>query len=218
MASETEVIRHEMEGTRSALAEKLERLEAHVSEKVQQAGSAVAETVESVTDTVEKVTETVDETVDTVKHTFDLNWHAEHHPWMLVGGAVVIGFLGTRLLLPGRPPHRRAERERQRPTAPPPPPPRTEKTPAEHNGGGLLSYLGQGVNDLKKLGIGMALGVAREAMAQALPEPVRAPVTQVMNSLTTKLGGEPLGVDAPASEPEATKAAQDEPHACGMPT
>ena len=53
MASETEMIRHQMEGTRKDLADKVEQLEAKV-----------AGTVESVSETVGNVTETVQGTVE----------------------------------------------------------------------------------------------------------------------------------------------------------
>ena len=48
MAHETEMIRQEMEGTRASLAEKLEKLEHQVTEKVQAATTTVADTVETV--------------------------------------------------------------------------------------------------------------------------------------------------------------------------
>src|SRR5262245_48335249 len=118
MGDQTEVIRQQMEGTRTALAEKLGKLEAEVTGKVQQATSSVAETVENVSETVDSVKETVEGTVDAVKHTFDLEWHARHHPWLLLGGAVFLGFVGGRMLAgPGRP------RERHHRAHRPPPPP-----------------------------------------------------------------------------------------------
>jgi hypothetical protein len=102
MDSETEVIRQQMEGTRTALSEKLEKLESRLADKVQETTTTIADTVESVSDTVAEVSETVEGTVDAVKHTFDLKWQAEHNPWLLVGGAVLVGYVGTAMLQPSR--------------------------------------------------------------------------------------------------------------------
>jgi ElaB/YqjD/DUF883 family membrane-anchored ribosome-binding protein len=175
------MIRQQMEGTRKDLAEKLELLEAQVSG-----------TVEAVSETVENVKETVEETVDAVEHTFDLRWHAERHPWALMGGAVLLGFLGGSLLM--RP--RRREREvRWYPPPPPPVPPPPAKT--HESSGGLLGRIGEEVGDLKKYGVGMAMGVMREVVANALPTMVAPAVSEAVNHLTVKLGGQPLGESQP---------------------
>jgi ElaB/YqjD/DUF883 family membrane-anchored ribosome-binding protein len=192
MASETEMIRQQMEGTRKDLAEKLELLEAQVADKVDQVSTTVADTVEAVSETVDNVKETVEETVDAVEHTFDLNWHAQHHPWALMGGAALLGFLGGSLLL--RP--RRREREvRWSPPPPPPAPPPPTKT--HESSGGFLGRIGEEVGELKKYGIGMAMGVMREVVANALPTVVAPAVSEAVNNLTVKLGGHPLGESHP---------------------
>jgi hypothetical protein len=192
MASETEMIRLQMEGTRRDLAEKLQLLEGQVAEKVDQVSSTVANTVEAVSETVDNVKETVEETVNAVEHTFDLQWHAERHPWALMGGAVLLGFLGGSLLL--RP--RRREREvRWSPPPPPPAPPPPAKT--HQSSDGVLGRIGEEVGDLKKYGIGMAMGVMREVVAGALPTVVAPAVSEAVNHLTVKLGGQPLGESQP---------------------
>jgi len=215
------VIRQQMEGTRTALAEKLERLEEQVTEKVQEATTTVADTVEAVSETVEGVKETVEETVDAMKHTFDLQWHADHHPWALMGGAVVLGFFGGRLL--GGPPRRSRERERYRepPVPPPAPPPQPAPAPTarekhEDSSGGWFGFLGREIGGLKKLGIGMAMSVLREVAAKALPTQVSAPLSEAVNSLTEKLGGQPLGVSQPGHAPTHETPAPREEHACEM--
>jgi ElaB/YqjD/DUF883 family membrane-anchored ribosome-binding protein len=223
MDSETEVIRHQMEGTRTALAEKLEMLEEKVTERVQEATTTVADTVESVSETVEDVKETVEETVDAMKHTFDLQWHADHHPWALMGGAVVLGFVGGRLLV--GPPHRSRERDRNKalalpppaPLPPPaaPPPPAAREKPEEPSSG-WLGFLGREIGGLKKLGIGMAMSVLREVAAKALPAQISSPLSEAVNSLTEKLGGQPLGLSQPGHAPTTESAAPREQHACEM--
>jgi hypothetical protein len=204
MGDQTEVIRQQMEGTRTALAEKLGQLEAQVTDKVQQATTTVAETVDNVSEAVDSVKETVDGTVEAVKHTFDLEWHAKHHPWLLLGGAVVLGFVGGRMLAgPGRP-RERHHRAYGPPPPPPPPPKPAPQKKSEEESGGVLGWVGNAADGLKKVGIGMAMGVLREVVTGALPAQIGPPLSSVMNGLTEKLGGEPLGVGqdhAPADDP-----------------
>jgi len=113
MDNETEVILEQMEGTRSSLAAKVEKLENQVVGTIQEATTTVAETVqqvkEAVTDTVEAVKGTVEGTVETVKdtvqgtvesvkETFDLRRQVENHPWLMFGGSFAVGFLTSRFL------------------------------------------------------------------------------------------------------------------------
>ena len=105
--------------TRLAMTEKLEMLEQRVRETVEGAQSSAGDMVEnvketvdttvetmrqtvegaqsSVEDIVENVTRTVEETVATVKRTFDLHYQVDQHPWLLVGGSLLVGYLlGSR--------------------------------------------------------------------------------------------------------------------------
>src|SRR5262245_1321712 len=102
MDSQTEVIKMQMEETRSALAEKLETLEQHVVGTVQEASAAVTGTVTdvraAVQDTIGTVKDSVEETVTSVKNTFDLSRQVEQHPWIMLGGSVAAGYIVGRLL------------------------------------------------------------------------------------------------------------------------
>ena len=98
MADDTEVIRKQMEETRSHLAEKLEELENQVSETVQATTEAVSETVGTVKETVENVTATVQETFETVAETFNLKVQTERHPWLVVGASIAGGCLLAQLI------------------------------------------------------------------------------------------------------------------------
>lgn len=113
MADEPEVIRDQMQETRTALTEKLEALEQTVAQTVQNTTTAVSETVQSVKDAVEEtvgtVKDTVQQTVDTVsgaaqttaetvKETFNLSRQVERHPWMMMFGSVAVGYLVGRML------------------------------------------------------------------------------------------------------------------------
>jgi len=106
---------HAIEDTRAAMTEKLDILEARVRETVEGAQSSVEDIVENVKDmvdttveavrqgvegaqsTVEEIVETVKETVgdtvETVKRTFDVQYQVDQHPWLMVGGATLAGYL-----------------------------------------------------------------------------------------------------------------------------
>lgn len=115
-----DVIRSQMEETRTSLTDKLETLEKQVVDTVQGATSAVTDTVEavkdsvqgtvasfkdsvttvkdSVQDTVSAVKDSMQGGVDAVKDMFDLPAHVERYPWMVMGGSVVVGYcLGSLL-------------------------------------------------------------------------------------------------------------------------
>jgi ElaB/YqjD/DUF883 family membrane-anchored ribosome-binding protein len=97
------------------LTEKLDILEARVRETVEGAQSSMEEIVETVKDMVdttvkavkqgvegaqstveeivETVRETVGDTVETVKRTVDVQHQVDQHPWLMVGGATLAGYL-----------------------------------------------------------------------------------------------------------------------------
>lgn len=205
-----EVIHRRMEQTRSSLAEKLEVLEQKVAGTVQQATNAVSETVheakEAVAETVETVKETVTSTVETVRETLDVRSHVRNHPWTAVGGSVAVGFLGGLLLGPDHPQHHRhgsagpdeparaepeAEPERETAYARSGP----SHQPARERPGWwdwLHSTFGAEIDKLKGLAIGTLAGVVRDLVGQAVPENYKPMVTDMFNSVTTKLGGETI--------------------------
>lgn len=188
---ELEVIRHQMEGTRASLADKLDTLENQVIGTVQGATDAVAHTVEDVKSAVGSVTDTVQETVESVKEAFNLSEHVRRHPWMSLGGAVAAGFVGGYLLGPSRSEERRSEewaelwedlplRQASRPVAAPVPPPSQEESE-----GGILQTL-------KGLAIGTLMNLVREVASSSLPDNLKPDVLKLVDDFTTKLGGKPL--------------------------
>jgi ElaB/YqjD/DUF883 family membrane-anchored ribosome-binding protein len=111
MDPQPDVIREQIEETRSSLTEKLETLEAEVKGTVESAKEAVQETLETaketVQDTISSVKETVHNASETVKRTFDLPYQVDRHPWGMVllsfaGGLVGGAFLGGRMKSPRR--------------------------------------------------------------------------------------------------------------------
>jgi ElaB/YqjD/DUF883 family membrane-anchored ribosome-binding protein len=113
MDHEAEVIKSQMEETRSSLAEKLETLENQVVGTVQQTTAAVSNTVEAVKDTVESVKDAVEETmekakdsvhdtVETIQESLNLPHQVQRHPWGMFTGSVALGVLTGYLLPAGR--------------------------------------------------------------------------------------------------------------------
>jgi hypothetical protein len=200
MDNETEMIKHQMEETRSDLTDKLETLEQQVVETVQGTTHAVSDTVENVKETVEKVKDSVTSTMEAVKNAFNLKLQTERHPWVMMGGSVATGFLLARLQdrFFGRPvttddhyaalasvpgPSSAGWERRHAPAAAPPQ-------------GGWLSILtslfGPEISKLKASAIGGLLGVAREIVHKHLPGEVGHKIAGVFDQVTAKLGGEPL--------------------------
>ena len=78
MSDEPDVIRLQMNQTRTDLSEKLSALE-----------SQVGHTITSVRDAA-----------DNVSATLDLRQHVQRHPWLAVCGAAVVGYLAEKLIYP----------------------------------------------------------------------------------------------------------------------
>jgi ElaB/YqjD/DUF883 family membrane-anchored ribosome-binding protein len=113
LQQDIEEARHGIEETRASMTEKLELLEERVRETLEETKSAVEDIVENVKgtvdetvgavretvdgakstveDIVENVKGTMDETVTTVKQAFDLSYQVDRHPWLMFGGAVLLG-------------------------------------------------------------------------------------------------------------------------------
>jgi len=231
MADET-MIREQMADTRTALTEKLETLEQKVTDTVKEATAAVSDTVssikESVTDTVSTVKDSVQNTVtavkdsvqggvDTVKDWLDIPAHVDQRPWLMMGGSVLLGYCVGRVLsktagssFPAKPADAaRSEagngsrlhhatnggtrgKRRHEPTS----------------GASWLSDLGPEIEKLKGLAVGTLLGTVREMIVKAVPEHMGQQLKEVVDNVTTKLGGHPIpssDLQSDASEPALTQ-------------
>ncbi|MCI0455758.1 MAG: hypothetical protein L0Z62_02095 [Gemmataceae bacterium] len=215
MAEEPDVIRERIEETRSALTEKLETLEDQVRETVQTA----KETVEG---TIENVKSSVQGTVQTVKRTFDLRYQVDRHPWAMVGGSLLTGFVLGNFVEGQRQQYLRAQRES---AAGGPDQFRTQALQegladyrpngsrsaqaqalaAEPSRPGMLSRLLHTFDDeigkVKEVAIGACVGMVRDLAKQSFPR-LAPQIDEVMNSATTKLGGQPVA--GPLVEPRET--------------
>jgi ElaB/YqjD/DUF883 family membrane-anchored ribosome-binding protein len=213
MEDSPEVIRQQMDETRTHLSEKLEALEQRVVNTVHEASASVNETIgsvkEAVHDTVQTVKESVNDTVDTVKDTFDVRRQVEARPWTMMAGATALGFLGGYLLMRSR----SAPAERYAATGyhplpsdngagvydAPPPPPFTGMTPAAAapaESGGILAMLSKTfepeLKELKGLAVGAVLGVVRDVVSDTIPPNMEGKVEEIIDGVTTRLGGKPI--------------------------
>jgi hypothetical protein len=223
MPDKSEVIMEQMDDTRKDLADKLEQLEKKVSGTVE----SVTELVEKVPETVSTVKETIEETVGTVKDTventveavkgsvestvgavksfFDIPHQVDRHPWLMMTGSVVLGFVGGRLLTPSRAATRNGSASSAAPAEVPvytPPAPSypavsaqpraeaQEQEPARESWLGRLSGQFSGeLQQVKELALGTLLGVARDMISRWVPEKLRQDVGELVNNFTRDLGG-----------------------------
>ena len=250
--TEQDELRQQIDDSRAALTEKLEMLEEKVADTVQMATASVteatasvvetvhnatvsvSETVESVNaavqGTVENVRHTVSDTVESVKGTFDLPQHVRKHPWAMLAGAVALGYVGGRYLLPtgvakspsGRPlgmnlqtagpeaatysvPESFASNKA-----------RSENGSVNHatsNGttahtswfGQLADTFGPEIAKLEELAIGASLGLVRDLVSDAVPPALREQIVEVVDGFTEKLGGKclPVPVVSPIGDDDA---------------
>jgi ElaB/YqjD/DUF883 family membrane-anchored ribosome-binding protein len=234
MDHESEVIKQQMEQTRASLAEKLDTLEEHVTTTVRNTTDAVAGTVEAVKETVEStvdsvkgaventvntVSESVENVKETVVSTFDLNRHMQQHPWLMLGGGVLAGYLGGCLLT-------RSAREETRSgmissfrspatsSSPSATTPSSNFSGMESHGNGhergstastaaatpsgpstwdrLAETFAPTAEKVKELALGAAAGLVGRMILDAVPPTLRGEVEQVVNEFTQAVGGKTL--------------------------
>lgn len=206
MEDSTVLIRHQMEQTRASLQEKLETLENQVVDSVQDAAHTVKDTVQLVKDAVEETVGTVRgsvrEAMCSVKETLDVTHQVREHPWMMMLGSVAVGYVGERLLeqvenqmAPSSSPAFHSE-------------PSRASSYTETNGkaaweanrsSGVSSWLHSlaeeyrpELNSLKSLAIGTAMGIVRDMVRSNAPPQVGEQLADVVDSLTSKIGGKPI--------------------------
>jgi hypothetical protein len=164
-----------MDETRSQLSDKLSSLEHQVSATVQTTGTAVNATVEAVQQTVETVTDAARDTVQYVRRAFDIPRHVERHPWLALGGSVVLGYLAAEFLT-------RAKKQGAGSTAPSSPLPAPSQTresaepevqtaatdaalAAAYESGSKISFW----REMRTMAIGALIGIAEDVISHAVP-------------------------------------------------
>ena len=80
-------IRKQMQETKSQLSEKLETLEQQVSDTVQSTGTAVNSTMQA-----------VEHAIHSLSNALDVRRQIDKHPWLVLGGAIVVGYVAVELL------------------------------------------------------------------------------------------------------------------------
>jgi hypothetical protein len=215
-----DVIREQMDDTRTALSEKLETLENQVASSVHGATTNVAETVEAVKGTVTAVTDSVQETVTSVKESveetiasvkesvreswtsvkgmFDVPALVEAHPWAMLGGSIALGFFLEGVLKRPAPRREGFVGSSQRPL-----PPdhvsgedRFDSSRPASTFAALLQTFEPEIKRLKGLALGKLMCTIREMVVQAVPENIATQLTEVIDGFTQKLGGDLLDEDS----------------------
>jgi ElaB/YqjD/DUF883 family membrane-anchored ribosome-binding protein len=203
------LIRQQMEQTRGALSEKIEILENRVSATMQEATHEVAETVQAVTGSVQETVEAVTETVHTVKETvddtltvvkegvgairdvFDIPSPVTPYPWLAVSGSVAVGFflgdfLYRRKSMPSKIPARQTTF-----TAAGILPNGQSKMDGEatRSKETLLSKITPELKQLAGLAVGALMGTVREMVTSSASDELKAPLAEVIDNITEKIGG-----------------------------
>jgi hypothetical protein len=205
MPPETELIKQQMGQTRAALTEKLDTLETKVFIAVGTTTDTVTQTVHevgaTVRETAQDVRATMHETLASLRDAFDVTHQVKEHPWLMMGGSVLAGYVGGVVLdnlergqlpsLPSLPvaaermlPRDAEVRERIE-----------SRPPAQRTGSSFFQALVKSfapeLDKLKRTAVSMALGLVRDKINESVPPEVREHVSEVMDRVTVKLGGEP---------------------------
>jgi len=149
------------------------------------------ETRSALRDKVERLEQQLEDTVETVRDTFDLRQQIKRHPWTMVCGAAAVGFLGARLLegIRAVPP--------SVPFSPAPltsaPPFGSRRAPAQtHWWDTLTNQYRDELGKVKGLVLSTLGGLIGEAFTEVAPPALKPKIKEVVDSVTVKLGGEPL--------------------------
>ena len=187
-----------------------------VKETVGDARSTVEGIVENVKGTVvdarstvegivENVKDTMDDTVTMVKHSFDLQYQVDQHPWVMLGGSVLAGYLLGRLGTGGESSYRTrrvwtgAEAKRSgyfattvNPDADNQPAASSPQTPRSASlWDGALGQFKEEFDMIKGAVIATLMSNVREMVKQSWPG-IAQQVEKAIDSATAKLGGHPL--------------------------
>jgi ElaB/YqjD/DUF883 family membrane-anchored ribosome-binding protein len=205
LAQDPAEIHQKIDETRSALTDKLETLENQVRDTVETAKASVVETIDTVKSSVQ-------ETVATVKRTFDLSYQVDRHPWGMVGGSVLVGFLaGTMWNRRSQAHHVPGPRRMPVSTFTDGPGLGTSTASSavsqpEKPGivGRLFQRFGPEIEQAKQVAIGAAMALVRDLIKQSVPQ--FAPhVDRIMDSATDKMGGQPIQASMTGSTSTSTE-------------
>ncbi len=80
-------LRKQMQETKAQLSEKLESLEQQFSDAIQSTGTAVNSTIQA-----------VEQATHTLSNALDIRRQIDRHPWLVLGGAILVGYVAVDLL------------------------------------------------------------------------------------------------------------------------
>jgi hypothetical protein len=199
-----EMIRQEMEETKSRLSDKLESLEHQVSETVQSTGSAVNATVGAVQGVVQSLS-----------HVFDVRRHIDKHPWLALGGSALLGYLAAEYLAES------AKNGAHPPKTIPSAPPSAEITAQEHaepvvesaaTTAALAAAYESGRKNsswqqLRGMAIGACIGIVQDLATRAVPKVIDYFAGHAAGAppSRTDRAEEPNGFPRPPETSEATR-------------
>jgi ElaB/YqjD/DUF883 family membrane-anchored ribosome-binding protein len=208
---ELEVIRDEMEATRSSLANKIEALESQVLDTVHSATETVAsavdgakEVVSTVSEGAKNVVEKVAETVETVKESLSVSRYVERYPWASMAVAAAAGF-GLAQLIPSRrsgsgdyyealPPASSGGYTGSTPAAPAASAYQPSTSEPSRQEGSAWSNALSGVCDqvfhtVEGLAVGSLMGAIKEMVSRSLPQEWQGELNRLVDDTTSRLGG-----------------------------
>jgi ElaB/YqjD/DUF883 family membrane-anchored ribosome-binding protein len=167
-------MREGIHNTRADMADKLEALENRMIGTVQSAQETVQDSIQSAKDAVASV-----------KRTFDIKHQVEEHPWTMMGGCVLAG-LALGYCIPSRSPRFSAPPEivAESYDGDPPPAPQAPAAPPPS----ILEPFQDEIAKVKGMAIGFVMGLVRDSLKESAPQ-LAPNIDQLMNGLTTKLGG-----------------------------
>jgi hypothetical protein len=178
-------MRHEIDSTRTAMADKLEALEDRMIGAAQSAQATVEGSIQSAKDAVASV-----------KRSFDIKHQVEQRPWTIVGGSFLAGLAVSLLIPKGRP------QSSKPPDGPPingnyaaggPMPAAPVEPPSQP---GVLEPFREEIDKVKGIAIGYVMGLVRDSIKESVPQ-LAPKIDDLMDGITTKLGGEPVQPRSP---------------------
>jgi ElaB/YqjD/DUF883 family membrane-anchored ribosome-binding protein len=232
MAQRADDIRHDIEHTRAAMTQKVTILEERVRETAADVQVSVEKIVEDVGDIVENVKATVDttlaavrqgvagtqasvgemvehvkgtveDTVATVKRTFDLPSQTEQHPWPMVGGAVLVGYMLSKWG-GGHPsaagPTAPTATEASKSGSPPASRPSfAHPEPQQGIGSGILEQFKDEIAGLKSVAVGAVMSTLSAMFQQAMPTlapHIKSAMTKVRAQLSDNPAPQPASMSS----------------------
>ena len=225
MAQRADDIRHNIEHTRAAMTEKVTTLEERVRETAAGAQVSVQKIMEdvggmvkdvratvdttlaavrqgvagtqaSVGELVEHVKGTVGETVTTVQRTFDLSSQTEQHPWPMVGGAVLVGYMlgrwgGGHPSIAGSTAEKRATEASRSGSSPALRASSARPQPQQGIVSGILEEYKDEIAGLKSVAVGAVMSTLSEMFQQAMP-PLAPHIKSAMTKMSAQLQASPV--------------------------